>query len=290
MRYILLFMLLTSSLNLHGLCLFGPNTVNVYPASKKIPRNVHLVVESGGFILPSGLKYVFDTIPVYLISGKDSIRMATLNRSFRYASINQFVFSTQFPLKANTKYLLKVPYFIDDSLAYYTKWLETTDKIDQAPPKWNRKPKLFKATFAMYGCGDEKLLYFDYDLEEKNQHVVQIDVLDSKRKKHQTLFLPFDNESIVFGETMCNYNVEFDTESTYLIMFNLVDAAGNCDLRSIQSVFFNGKFEEKDVNDEVTGQKDSSFGFYAFMSISFIFLISMVFLIFRFLRKRISGI
>ncbi|MCC6702207.1 MAG: hypothetical protein IT221_11835 [Fluviicola sp.] len=290
MRYILILMLLTSSLNLHALCMFGPNTVNVYPTSKKIPRNVQLVIESGGFILPSGMRYVFDSIPVYLIAGKDSIRMATLNRSFRYASNNQFVFSTQFPLKANTKYLLKVPYFIDDSLAYFTKWFETTDEIDQAPPKWKRKPKLFKTSFAMYGCGDEKLLYFGYELNNKEQHVVQIDVLDSKRKKHQTLFLPFDDESIIFGETMCDYNVEFDSESTYLITFNLVDAAGNCDLKSIQPIFFNGEFEEKDVNDEVTSQKDPSIGFYAFISISFVFLILMVFLIFRFLRKRKTSI
>jgi hypothetical protein len=253
MRYVL-FLALFTFLTTSVLADCAGSAISFWPSGQTLKQNPVIVIngyaESQTIINGLNKEYA-----IYLKSGKEKIKLNVKEILTGEFFVTQAVLTPEKNLTEGKDYQL----FIDGLPEYegsLRKWNEETQQhdlvkwtvvkgTDVIKPLWKERPKEFKKTMALYGCGTEKYVHFGFRVSDESTCLIRTTVKSIKTQKKTTYLLePDDNVVILVGHGMCSGAFVFKDGDIYEVSFDVMDASGNLtvwDEKKIQFTSPNGK-------------------------------------------------
>lgn len=240
----IILILVLSTLSLNAYCICGFSSITAWPESKEIKQNAIFMIELG-VELEDIMRLLNESYPIYLKSGKDTIKLKVVNKYFGDYFLSQAILKPEKNLEPNRDYEIIIDNFPNFEQVYpkrisktITKW-HVTKGNDLELPKFKRKPKEVGKTSIMLGCGPVNYVHFRYIVESSSPCLVKTVLTNIKTRISSTYYLtPTEDNKILVGHGMCTGAFNFSDNEDYSVTFSLIDASGNENIEKKQTIKF----------------------------------------------------
>jgi hypothetical protein len=226
LRLLLTFLLLCAGRESWSLCL--PGGFTLWPATATISPNPVFLVEGymycEGVIAGLGVGH-----PVYLTSGRDTVRLALRIYQGQYNQ-SQALLKPVKPLVAGRTYTLHIDrlegYCQEEFASQKRSWM-VIPQADLRKPAWKAKPAYHSKSLIQYGCGPAKYVNFCLCIEDESPVLVLARVKNLETGSMNECFVIPPAVGLSLGHGMCTGEFDFKEGYNYEASFALLDAGGN---------------------------------------------------------------
>ncbi len=183
------------------------------------------------------VKGIGTTFPAVLISGKEKVVLNVIEVLQGEMMVTQVVLKPATELIAGNEYTLALQHLPnkDPGPARYSsltnKWealrFTVNTTLDNDIPVISTVPTLKKKTYAVYGCGPAKWVYFNLTGIDQSELFVRTTVKNKATGKSTTYILKLKEGQVQVGHGMCSGAFNFDNGNEFEITFQLFDQSGN---------------------------------------------------------------
>lgn len=173
--------------------------------------------------------------PVYLKSSEGSIALAIKQIYKGGFRLTQVILIPEAPLNELLAYEFRIDKLPKEEskpswgkinrLYNEKKIIFTVTALQKNMPSFTGAPAEQKKTFARYGCGPAKWVYFGIILSDTSSNLIKVSVKSKIAGNITEYILPVENSTVKIGHGMCSGAFEFNEEN-YEIIFSILDIAG----------------------------------------------------------------
>ncbi len=226
LRLLLTLWLLCAGREIWSLCL--PGGFFLWPATATISPNPFFLLEGymycEGVIAGLGVGH-----PVYLTSGRDTVRLALKIYQGQYNQ-SQVLLKPVKPLVAGHTYTLHIDrlegYCQEEFQSQKQSWT-VLPQADLRKPAWKAKPMYHSKSLTQYGCGPAKYVNFCLCIEDESPVLVLARVKNRETGSMSESFVVPPAVGLSLGHGMCTGEFDFKEGYSYEASFALLDAGGN---------------------------------------------------------------